>query len=79
MIFDAQTKAIQRLGMVMSIIKDWASLSGHDRCWHHPEILHEIAAVLGIKVEPTPLPPRAEFEAGCTKYADVLFGPVEET
>ena len=56
----------------------WAALSGQDRCWHHPEILERLCAIMGIAVEPTRLPPRCEFEAGCRKYTSELYGNSEE-
>lgn len=63
---------------VHSELVAWAALSGHDRCWHHPEILERLCAIMDVAVEPTPLPPRCEFEDGCRKYADELYGKSEQ-
>jgi len=43
--------------------------SGHDLCWHHPELW----GLLPEKTDPLPaVPPWTEFLAGCIKYRRAL-------
>lgn len=52
-------------------LQNWVDRQGHDRCWYYPEIFRELSEILGVQTTVTPeLPPRAEFEQGCTRYQD---------
>ena len=56
------------------ILETWANLEGHDKCWHHPEILTELCNILQIPIKDPPvLPSREAFESGCRCYADKLY------
>jgi len=51
---------------------------GQDVCWYHPADLIALMNVWGIDVPPPEqrgLPCRADFEEGCRKYQETLFGP----
>lgn len=57
-----------------NILNKWANLEGHDKCWHHPEILTELCNILQIPIKDPPvLPSREAFEDGCRCYADKLY------
>lgn len=62
------------LSKTRSIIQRWASKQGHDLCHYHPDILAEIAKVVGVNIPKAKLPPRAEFEAGCARYQNRMYG-----
>lgn len=56
------------------LLSAWANLKGHDRCWHHPEILKKLCEIWDITVSNDPcLPTREEFEKGCQKYQNELY------
>jgi len=59
------------------IIEEWANKQGHDRCWYYPDLFRRLAEVLdaNLEVEPS-LPPRCEFEAGCSRYQDEEYRDV---
>ncbi len=63
------------LERVRKILQEWASLEGHAKCWHHPEILTVLCRILEIPIKENPeLPSRSEFECGCRKYQDEIYG-----
>ena len=66
---------LAQIAAVRSALEEWAALQGHDLCHWHPRVLETIAAALGIERASAVLPPRAEFEEGCRRYQDELYGP----
>jgi hypothetical protein len=59
-------------------LTEWAEKQGHDRCWYYPDILNRLCEILGIPVFPQPLPPRAEFEAGCCRYQNEQYKGIRD-
>lgn len=60
---------------LVGLVKEWIGKQGHDRCWYYPDIFAKIAEVLGIPAADKPaLPPRAEFEGGCSRYQQEQYG-----
>lgn len=66
-----------KIEMARRILLRWARLQGHDKCWHHPEILTELCDLFDIDYEkhPPQLPPREEFRNGCIRYEGELYEP----
>ncbi len=66
------------LAETRAILSRWAALKGHDKCWHHPEILGELCSLLGVPYDRDDpcLPPRNEFRNGCRAYEAKLYGDV---
>lgn len=63
-----------QLHQVKTILSDWAHNKGHDKCWHHPEILKRLCHIIGISTDIDPeLPPREEFQQGCKSYEEQLY------
>lgn len=59
----------------IEVLTKWANLKGHDKCWHHPEVLSELCGIFGIATDNDPcLPSRSEFKEGCRKYQEVMYG-----
>lgn len=67
-----------QLAHIRSLVGDWVTRRGHDRCWHYPEIFGELAKTLGIDI-PQPDISRDEFEAGCQRFWDELYGELQST
>ncbi len=62
---------------VRAVLQDWASNTGHDKCWHHPEILKRLCQIVGVSVDNDPcLPPREEFQQGCKAYEASLYAGI---
>lgn len=64
------------LDKVKSILEKAFNAKGHDRCWYHPQLLIDIAVVLGINHLPNPkddLPPECEFARECEIYRKNLY------
>ena len=62
--------------MARSILKEWASKKGQDRCHWHPDILKRLAEALKVEVDGSldDLGPESEFRSGCKLFADQLYG-----
>lgn len=59
---------------IRSAVTDWIGKQGHDVCWYYPEIFGVIAQELGIKWTKPELPSRSDFEAGCLREQNMLYG-----
>lgn len=68
-------KGLNQLEGCKQIVSEWLGKQGHDKCHFYPELFKQLAEVLGLKAPEAELPPRAEFEAGCKRYQDELYGP----
>lgn len=66
----------KNLALIYEKLYEWADKTGHDRCFWHPDILESLCKILNIPVVSTKLPPRCEFEEGCRKYQDEIYGDV---
>ncbi len=52
-----------------SIIQEWISKQGHDRCWYYPDLFRKLAKIFEIESsKELNLPPLEEFKKGCEKY-----------
>lgn len=60
---DVDTKA-------RDILKQWASLQGHDRCRWYPEFVQPLAEVYNLSLEEITLTPKNSllFEQGCVRF-----------
>jgi len=72
---DRQWNTVEKFNHAKSLIKEWASKQGHDRCWFYPEIFGQLVELFGIDIPSPSLPTREEFEQGCKRYADQQFNP----
>lgn len=74
---DALDDAIKRLEVldsVTAVATEWRDKEGHDSCWYYPELFAKFLTTLGLDPKPAHSLPRAEFEVGCRRYADELYG-----
>ena len=73
-----ESKASERLSQIRTLVEEWATKQGHERCWYYPEVFRAIAEICGSNVSflgcEIGWPTRAEFEAGCRKYTDEQYG-----
>lgn len=71
-----QVKTIQyTLERCRQTLGKWRELQGHDQCWYYPDLFVNLCATLGIDHSlPSPDMPREEFEAGCQRFQDSLYG-----
>ena len=63
----------EKIAEIKTAIEEWIKKQGHDSCWYYPEIFREIAGILDIKYEQPNLPPRKEFEVGCSRYQEEVY------
>lgn len=58
------------------IIKTWLGEQKHEKCWYYPELFVELAKELRVDTRHADWcsTPREEFELGCCKYQDELYG-----
>lgn len=64
-----------RIIKIREILQVWASKSGQDLCFHHNDILRELAKVVGVTLtQDLNGVTRAQFEQGCREYQYKLFG-----
>lgn len=68
-------KSGRMIELARRILNNWARLQGHEKCWHHPEILMELCDLFEVDYQKHPpcLPERHEFREGCTRYEAVLY------
>lgn len=52
------------------ILKEWASLQGHDRCWWYPEFIQPLADIYDLPLEGITLTPKVPylFDEGCVRF-----------
>lgn len=52
------------------ILKQWASLRGHDRCWWYPEFVQPLADIYLLSLEGITLTPKSSilFKEGCARF-----------
>lgn len=56
---------VEEVKRLRAAIREHRDASGHDLCWHHPQLW----ALLPEKTDPLPVvPPWPEFLAGCLSY-----------
>jgi len=60
---------------IRAIVQEWLDKQNHDRCWYYPDLFRHLAEILNITptIQPS-LPPRDEFEKGCSKYQNEEYG-----
>lgn len=59
---------------VKIILKQWADLKGHNKCFHHPEILTKLCVLTNISIQNNPeLPSEEEFKQGCEAYRKEIY------
>jgi len=63
---------------IKSIIYEWTNKQGHESCWYYPDVFHQIANIVGIKVGTPAVIPREEFCKGCKRYQEDLYGREQE-
>jgi hypothetical protein len=71
----------QRQREARAVLIEWINKQGQDRCWYYPDLFRRLCEVLGVRAQVEPcLPPRAEFEEGCRRYADEEYdsGPAPQ-
>ena len=67
-------KTLERLSLLEAELRSWASLTGQDLCWHHPEILQKLCKISDIKCEKGKcLPSKESFALGCQTYMEGLY------
>lgn len=56
--------------LARAILNQWASLKGHERCWHYPEFIGPLAGIYGLSLEGVILDPetREVFDKGCERF-----------
>jgi len=74
-ILDKDLEALSREQLIEEVkrlragIREHRDASGHDLCWHHPQLW----GLLPEKTDPLPVvPPWPEFLAGCLRYRKSL-------
>ena len=72
--FDKKGNIPYKLYTIKNLVEDWIGKQGHDSCWYYPDIFKSICNELGIEWKEPILPSRQEFERGCCKFQDELFG-----
>ncbi|MBS3079966.1 hypothetical protein J4221_00680 [Candidatus Pacearchaeota archaeon] len=60
----------QKFYEAKTIIQEWVSKQGHDRCWYYPDLFRKLAEIFEVQYSDPGLPPRNEFEKGCEKYQE---------
>jgi hypothetical protein len=63
----------KRIKEVRRLVREWADKQGHNKCHYYPEIFDKLCVFLNIPIQPVYIP-RSEFEEGCIRYQDELFG-----
>ena len=65
----------EKVNMVRARLTAWAATGGHAGYWYYPEIFHEIGNIVGADTTiRRPSLTRAEFEAGCWRFTNDLYG-----
>lgn len=67
-----------RIIKITELINSWIAKHSHESCWYYPDIFAQICTELGIEWKQPELPPRSEFEKGCCKFQDELYGKKNE-
>jgi len=67
----AEDKVVQ----ASALLTEWAHKQHHDRCWYYPDVFDQLCDLLGVQRPERPaLPPRCEFEQGCSRYQNEQYG-----
>lgn len=56
------------------ILKEWVAKTGHESCWFYADLFNKLCDLYDIDRPNQQLPSRQEFEEGCKKYQDELYG-----
>lgn len=65
----SRDELVAEIRQLRNAIRSHRDSSGHELCWHHPDLW----ALLPEKVEPTPeVPAWPQFMRGCIKYRQSL-------
>jgi hypothetical protein len=65
----SRERLIEEVKRLRAGIREHRDSSGHDLCWHHPQLW----GLLPEKTDPLPVvPPWPEFLAGCLRYRQSL-------
>jgi len=65
----SRDQLVEEVKRLRAAIREHRDSSGHDLCWHHPQLW----GLLPEKTDPLPVvPPWPEFLAGCLRYRKSL-------
>lgn len=52
-----------------TLLQNWTSKQGHERCWYYPDVFDQLHVTLGLELPARrPTIPQDQFEAGCLEF-----------